>query len=212
MHALYLFWASTGDLKSILEGFNCWASENCDENNWHTMLVAVNSEGDYLILSEERRSEAEDILKTRYPLDNPTPAELACRIHNIATVRDLKKLAWFCTFSDVVFYAPDCVRKDLEAAFHRDVVVNMTLEELNKYFRAVMLKAVRKMYRYWSEQPLDSFYRMKLVWILEKIVQSMHPPFVDDGTPYNARAFNLEWYTGGHEDGGESILVADIHT
>lgn len=212
MHALYFFWAPTRDLKSIVEGFEDWASENCDENNWYETLLAVNDDGDYMILTEDRRGEAEDVLKTMYPLDNPTPVELACRIKKIATVRDLKKLAWFCTFSDAIFYAPDCVRKDLEVAFDKNVVVNMTLEELNKYFRAVMLKAVRKMYRYWSEQPLDSFDRMKLVWILEKIVQSMHPPFVDDGTPYNARAFNLEWCTGGHEDGGESILVADIHT
>jgi hypothetical protein len=67
------------------------------------------------------------------------------------------------------------------------------------------------MYRYWSEQPIESFDRLHIVWMFEKVVQARNPPFVENGTPYNARAFNLLAYTTG-ERVGESILVADIHT
>lgn len=190
MHRLYYFRAKTDDIDALLSAFSAWADTYCDENNWYTTLLAVNSKSEVRVLNEHG-------------------ARFWGLLGRVKSVDDAKELAWVSVRRWIATkYAA------LKEAPFREVE-----ERLEENFTEAAVEILRDVYAGLApseavSNPLNCYMRRKLVEVveraLESIAASVCPPFTDDGTPYDYPAYMLYHYAD--DEDGEAILIVDIHT
>lgn len=203
MHADYYFYAPTKNIDEAVSAYEEWAKECCDENNWWTMLYAVNSDGERRVLTEEGDWRGRD----KYA---------AAEISKGPTVETLWKKAWKACAWEV----------ELFEEWEWDEADKIPLERWPAFFLTTLLEKIREMYDELlpnlicgEESDLWKHYlRRRRTRYFERIFFDLHlyhdgnPPFVKEGTPYDFRAFDLTPYVEEEDDEAVTILVVDIHT
>ena len=211
MHALYPFYANTSDIDLTIEKFEEWAEFHCDENNWWSLVCAVNSKGERRAL----RQDAERVLSMSFPI-RPTGdlAEyVATRLEPgfKTTVDDLKAFAWICVIYDIDLYL-----ERGETIMTEEEVFNLYPNVRDELLRRLRDTIIRK-YKEVEIPPkeddfLGGYSRVKLSKIFNFLCRSDPPPFtVLDATPYEYRCHRL-YVKEGEGKLGETILIVDIHT
>ncbi len=200
MHSRYVFLArGTRDLSDVKWEFDTWLGENGDGNVSGRAMFALNDEGDSEVFVDDYKGldELSKELLERYP-----------------SVEMLKRYGWLCTVEESLFSFPE-YDDELKEAVETDVLRDLELDRIGAWFIELALDKVRDLYiglELGDEELLKSSYRrLTLVRYLENFVYygpHLELPFMDQGSPYHFRCFQLM-----DSDGeGETVLVADIHT
>jgi len=215
MHATYLFYAPNADIDAVVEGFTEWIERNGDENNWYELLCAINSHGETRELATRgdwrgRALLASKLLSVRYTTE-PTPEKIAGALHGKTTFEDFKVFAWVIAGYEVCF----CLERDDPAlSFFSERGIARLYPNVRRPFLEKLLEVVRREYNKarvdLEKNWMMSYRRRRLALIFENLKSARNPPFIDEGTPYDFRCFDL---TGWVDEGpGECILAVDIHT
>ena len=222
MHAVYLFYVKTDNIDENIRVFEDWCGSKCDENNWMMPLCAINSKGESRILAEDndwrsRDETARELLTETYPVKTKKTAEqIASEIQSTATIEDFKVLAWLIVASDVKEFTP---KKYPQRKFFENKNIINLYPDIKEQFLENMRVVIADLYSnvpQFGPKPVDvflaSYMRSTLTFIYENIFNSLNPPFIDRGTPYKYRCFDLTGYIDDVSPDGESILAVDIHT
>ena len=221
MHGVYLFYVETSDIDENIRVFDDWCDNKCDENNWMMPLCAINSKGESRILAETndwraRDKAARELLTETYPVKTKKTAEqIASEIQSTGTIEDFKVLAWLIAASDVKEFIPK--QYPQRKFFERKNIINL-YPDIKEQFLENMRVVITDLYSNVPHESksreafLASYMRSSLTFIYENILNSLNPPFIDRGTPYEYRCFDLTGYIDDASPDGESIMAVDIHT
>ena len=199
MHAIYTFLLDGDETpETIGTIFEESFSYYLDENNWYTLLVILNQEGDIINLADKDYRNSHKFVNTIYE------------------VAPDKKKRWNwgldfsnqCIVSEINFDWDDPIVETGNAVQHEDLTNNILTsvpKHLSKQYGEIDFTKVKQYCR-------SNYNRSRVSAIFEKFIKSNIKPFGECSTPYEYRCFDLRKETWGPELTPENtMLFVDIH-